>query len=60
MFRRRELDLISYGYRNKLRIARRQSEDRNYKMDRKKKLVEVIEEIVIGETFFLRNKVTEK
>lgn len=38
MFRRRELDLISYGYRNKLRITRRQSEDRNYKMDRKKNL----------------------
>lgn len=62
VFRRRELDLISYGYRNKLRIARRQSEDRNYKMDRKKKLVEVLEEIVIGETFFfcVRSKVTEK
>lgn len=36
MFRRGELDLISHGYKNKLGIAGRQSEDRNYKTGRKK------------------------
>lgn len=33
-FRRVELDPISYSYKNKLRIVRRQCEARNYKTDR--------------------------
>jgi hypothetical protein len=35
-FRRVELDPISYSYKNKLRIVRRQCEARNYKTDKKK------------------------
>lgn len=44
-FWREELDPISYSYKNKLRIVRRQCEARNYKTDKKEKLWEYLRKL---------------